>query len=196
MNTMKTMIAVLFTVISTVLYATNSVEVRAGAQVKVIAASEAGVYHVIYAGAATNKVGIAIYNERNEQLFSQEVKAEAGFKVPVNLTALPYGVYTVELTDGTDIYRKTVAYRPNTNKVKVAYEQDAAGNVKVNVVGAQGKAVRVLIYDENDHLLIEDTIQGQFNFGRVYNFEQANLSEAEVVVAYQNRVVSDQLVKF
>jgi len=189
MNTTKMIIAVLFTVISTVALA------KEDAQVKVFAASEAGVYHVIFAGNTAQKVNITIYNARNERLYTETVKAEAGFKVPVNLKALPYGVYTVELTAGEEVYRETVLYRPNAHNVGVVYAQED-GKVKVNVTGADGKEVRVLIYDENNHLLVEDSIEGQFNFGRVYNFEGTGLHKAEVVVAYQNKVVSDQTVKF
>ncbi len=202
MKNLRTTIAVLLIVISTALYgneataANGPTGLHKEASVSVQASNQEGIFHLIYEADEARDIQVVIYNDQNQPLHNQTIKGKSRFRVPFNLRQLAFGTYTVEVNENGKVYREQIVYRPVSYEVQVAYSKQADDKLAMSVIGAEGESVRVLIYDENDHLLYEDAIDGQANFKRVYNFEQAGIEKAEFIVSFNNRIISSETIKF
>jgi len=206
MKTLKITIAVLLIVSGTALYghevigANGTAGVHKEASITVKASDEEGIFNLVYEADEARDIEVVLYNEQNQKLHQQTVKGKSRFLIPFNLKQLPYGVYTVEVRENGrehgKVHHEQIAYRPLSPAVEVAYSKQEDDRLALSILGANGESVRVLIYDENSNLLYQDTIEGQANFNRVYNFEQAGIDKAEFIVSYKNKIVSNQTIKF
>lgn len=64
---------------------------------------------VYYKSEKTGKVKVTIYDERNKEIFEEEVKYRTGFVRPYNMENLPEGNYKVVLEDEQGIIEKTIS---------------------------------------------------------------------------------------
>ena len=164
----------------------NALTVREG--------KKAGTYNLIYATAVAPVVTIHIYDAANVLLHSQKVKNEQGFLLPLDLSKLPYGNYSLEVIDGSNRYEQALNYQPASNVSFASIKN--MGDQKIALsVNATNKGASVSIYDEQNHLLYRDNLKDAGQFARLYNLQQVYGQTVRVEVREQERLIKAESIQ-
>lgn len=180
-----TWIAVLL-IVSSAAFAHNDDKRNTNAKVTV-ANTKNEVYNLVYKGANPDKVKIEIYNEANDLIFSEKIRAGEPFARPYNFQELPAGEYTIKVTDahGT-VNRKVyhnIAVKVNDEAVQWVDVKPFNGKYKLTIIsGFNNATVRVLANGERVYEDIKSIKNGYCELYRLKGPDKAVDYKMQVVI--------------
>lgn len=139
----------------------------------VVTAKGSEVVKVFYRSENAGKVRLNIYNADNHIVFSDTRNAaNNGFILPLNFSALPFGQYTIELTDAAGTTAEKINYEPAgaINNVHVA-KIGAEGKFLLSVSQNDGEDINVKIFDGFNNLVHNVSEQASGDFAQVYSIK-------------------------
>lgn len=152
-----------------------------------------GIFKVIYAGTATGKISLNIYDEANTLVFNETINGVDGFICPVNFSAMKAGVYTIEVADASGKQVQKIDY-VKENPVNSIHLKKIEGESKyLLAVANTNEVINVRIFDGSNNLVHNQDVTVAGNFGMIYNlknvmgsptFEVTNQAGATKVVKY------------
>ncbi len=152
-----------------------------------------GIFKVIYAGTATGKISLNIYDEANTLVFNETINGVDGFICPVNFSAMKTGVYTIEVADASGKQVQKIDY-VKENPVNSIHLKKIEGESKyLLAVANTNEVINVRIFDGSNNLVHNQDVTVAGNFGMIYNlknvmgsptFEVTNQAGATKVVKY------------
>lgn len=162
--------------------------------VQVVPSNQQSMYYVVYDAEGADKIHLNLYDQQERIIHSQVIKREGGFMQPFNLKALPSGVYTFELANADQVYRKQIHYDPS-NDISTAFRASEAKKVNLAINSRILDPISVSIYDDESHLLYQSEWASSVgSTDRIYNFENVESEYVTFVVATPNGVVSEERV--
>ena len=171
MKTKSIFLAALF-VISAAFTAIGKDEPR-GAGMTVVTAKGSEVVKVFYRSENAGKVRLNIYDTDNHIVFSDTRNtANNGFILPLNFSNLPFGQYTIELTDAAGTIAEKFNYEPAgaTNNIHIA-KIGEEGKFLLSVSQNDGKNINVKIFDGFNNLVHNVSKQVSGDFAQVYSIK-------------------------
>jgi len=170
MKSSRNILVVAFLTIITFTFAESPV----ASTMAIIANESAGVYKVHYKSLEAGKVKLAIYDSKQNLMFSEVFFNMNSFIRPYNFNGLSAGEYTVVLEDKTGRQVEKISYRMNKveSLVRVSKLTAAEGKFMLSVVNNGTESIRVNIYDAMNNLLHTqvETVTG--NFALIYNLNK------------------------
>jgi hypothetical protein len=132
------------------------------------------VFKLFYKAETKGTVRIAIYNEKNDKLYSETLRHISNFMRPYNFSTLKEGEYTIEVTDESGKVLKKVSYinKPSPSRDgKQIYLKSLPGNSDKYVLSVNSKSKDVLsirIYDNLNQILYNSKEAISGDFSRIY----------------------------
>ena len=135
------------------------------------------IYKVVYKGEVAGKVKLNLYNSDSELVFTESFKSIEGFILPLNLSSLSAGEYTIELISATGKHVEKINNFPvspikfiHVNKI-----ESETGKVLVSVVGDSTATERVSVKIYNrEGLVYNDVMSVSGANAQVYNVKALN----------------------
>jgi len=126
---------------------------------------------LFYRGEESGTVKVTIYNEKGRVVYSETMLDTEDFMRPYNFSALPSGVYTIELVDAHGTNVRKVEHALPDRKIVARVTRLSEGNHKymLSVPENGSNKLTVRIYDDYNRLLYEGTEQLEGDFAKVYN---------------------------
>lgn len=136
--------------------------------------SNSNVFKVQYQNGHKGKVEVSILDNKNEVLFTEEIKTSGSFVRPYNFSNLAYGEYTIVVKDEMGQYNEKVSY--SANKV-VSYTYLAAlpnqeNKYWLNVRNNGQENVNVRILSQDGIVLYEQSVIVNGGFNTVFNLSK------------------------
>lgn len=192
MNKVRTILIAALMTVTTMSVAMAAVGTKSAISVR--EGKKAGTYNLIYATAVAPVVTIHIYDAAHTMLHSQKVKNEQGFLLPLDLSKLPYGHYTLEVIDGSSRYEQELNYQPVPTAEFVSIKSMADQKIALSL-GAVKSGTTVSIFDEQNNLLHRDKLRDAGQFARLYNLQQVFGQTVRVEVREQDRLIKAQNIQ-
>ena len=137
--------------------------------------SGSNVFKVQYQHGQKGKVEVSILNNKNETIFSEEIRTSGSFVRPYNFSNLPYGDYTIVVKDELGQYNEKVSYSANKlvsytymaalpnqeNKYWLNVRNNGQENVNVRILAQDG----VVLYEQS--LIVNGGYNTVFNLSKV-----------------------------
>jgi hypothetical protein len=152
----------------------------------VVGQKESGLFKVIYENPKTGKVKMTILNSDGQALYTESIKINDGFILPVNFTGLTPGEYSIEVSDGTAKQIQKVSYNISnkTQRIHVA-KLTKETNKYLLSVAAEG-AINVRILDDANNIIHEQDLNVNGSLGLVYNLKAVSSPTFEVTDSQGN----------
>ena len=129
---------------------------------------------LFYRGEQSGKVKVTIYDEKGDVVFTETMQNMDQFMRPYNFKSLPYGVYTIELSDesGKRMQQVTHKYAKKWRSAHLTRLNPLENRYMLAVPNTGKDALTVRIFDEHNRMLFEEkqTIHG--DFAKVYNLNR------------------------
>ena len=124
---------------------------------------------VIYKASSENDVKIVIRDSGSKAVFEETLRNTDNFLRPYNLSQLPEGEYSVEITDNDGVHRKAVTVTNSLNKglFHVVPVTGQAGKFLLTIGKMQNTKVNILVKNQFDHVLFESTRNADKEFGQI-----------------------------
>lgn len=146
----------------------------ASPKLAVLAQKEAGLFKVIYENAKTSKVKMTIFNNEGDALYTEQIKVNEGFILPVNFKGMTPGEYSIEVTDGIAKASQKVSYNNSAKAQRIHVAKlSADANKYLLSVASQG-AINVRILDGANNIIHEENVNVDGTFGVVYNLKSVS----------------------
>lgn len=145
--------------------------------------SAANVFNITYKTAETATVKIAIYNNSNELVFTEVLNSVASFVRPYNFSELTEGEYTIVVSNKNGKQAEKVNYTSNkiSSVITVSEVANAENKYVLNVKNNGTEAVFVKIYNNDDTLVHEQSLQVTGSFGLIYNLNKVKSTSASSI---------------
>lgn len=155
---------------STVMFAGGIDNPSAVSNVAIVKKSGTSTYNLIYKAALTTNVRIAIYDAKDQVVFSEAFRKTDGFARPYNFSGLPEGDYTIRINDITGERIEKVNYasgkvEPLINVIRLT-ETD---KYLLTVAEKGEQRISVRIYDSAGALIHDESAKMYDSFGQVYD---------------------------
>lgn len=139
-----------------------------------VTTSTANVFNITYKTAETGSVKISIYNTSNELVFSEVLTGVASFVRPYNFSELSEGEYTIVVANKNGKQTEKVNYSANkiTSFISISEVANAENKYMLNVKNNGTEEVFVKIYNNEDTLVHEQSLQVTGSFGLIYNLNK------------------------
>lgn len=196
MKTTATLIALLMTVMSSVLYAANDRENTSDAQAIVRTSSKNSVYQLVYLSQIHGTVTVSITDASGNIIMTDRVKnIEDGFMRPYNFSAIAEGNYLIEIQDSKGKVKVPFIHKVNKDmqplKVNVR-ALPAEKKFKLVMVGNNENLLQVNILDQANTLVYTDYINASSNFSKVYDLTKVRASNFTFEIRNADKLISTQ----
>ena len=140
----------------------------------VLSQKESGLFKVIYENPKSSRVKMTILNSDGDALYSESIKVNDGFILPVNFTGLAAGEYSIEISDGTGKQIQKVSYATSVSaqRIHVAKLTNEANKYLLSVA-SQG-AINVRILDGANNIIHDQNVNVDGPLGLVYNLKSVS----------------------
>ena len=172
--------AVLLTVISTVAFAfTGTTELSETSKFQVVENSDSR-YDLYYVSESIDNVVVRILDQNGKLINSDKLSDVRAFKRTYNLIGLPTGNYKIEVKNAEGKASQAIFHNPvtATNLHTIVGQLPNVNKFKV-LVGPNdhNKKITVQIVDENNNILIEESIKNAQNgFSKVFDLSRVESS--------------------
>lgn len=168
-NLMKKILAVVLVLI--VVGHVNAMEVEPKSPLGMSIIKNGALVKLFYRGEQSGKVKVTIYNEKGDVVFTETMKDTEQFMRPYNFKGLPYGEYTIELSDesGTRFTKVSHKFVKESRIAHVTRLNPDENRYMLAVPNAGKDALTVRIYDQLSRLVFEERQSIQGDFAKVYN---------------------------
>ena len=152
---------------------------------------------LIFKNDLPENVQVQILNEKNREVFSETIRHQNAFKKPYDLSQLPYGTYTFKVqVDNEAMVHEVDHQAPRfPGNVKVLTEATGKKKTKFMVLGPYSKDFTLRIYDDKDHLILQESIKSEGNYAKVYSFRGTRSKTAEFILTDKSRVIHSSKVE-
>lgn len=197
MKTIGSIFAVLLISVSTFCFASpkGGPNKTIGSEKIEIETKEQGLYNLVYKTSASGRYKVIIYDQSGRMLFSEMFISEKSFTKLFNLKNLPYGIYTMEITNSSleKIKKEIIHKSPVTTNIVIS-NPDAQGKVNLVVTGVDNHPVRVVIWDQFNHAIYDEVMFEESDFSRLYNFKGLNSPKVTFQVYHHGKAIEKQIV--
>lgn len=148
-----------------------------------VTASSSNVFNINYKTAEAGTVKIAIYDNNNILVFSEVLNNVASFVRPYNFTELNEGEYTIVVSNKNGKQAEKVNYAANTisSFINVSEVANAENKYALNVTNNGTEEVFVRIYNNQNELLHEQSVQVTGSFGLIYDLTKVKAASTTSV---------------
>jgi hypothetical protein len=128
------------------------------------------VLKVLYKGIKSNRVKVSILDSRMHSIFSETMMKTEGFTRPYNLSNLPEGEYTIEVTDESGSASKKVVLKRKKNEksFKVSKVHGEDGKVLLTI-GKLAQGFQIQIVDSHGDIIYKEERDLKGDFAQVYD---------------------------
>lgn len=182
-----TLIAALLTVMSAALFA------KEGKGIKILNDSSA-VFKVYYSKPVASKVKVNIYNDKGDKVFAESIKNVNGFVRPYNMSALPSGTYTFEISDKTEVetfeftYAESEVEHASMTANIVRLDQ---GRFFLGVSSDKSDKVQIEVFNDKDELVYRAIEVVANQFGQLYNLQSVESNGFTITVRNNEEVIKE-----
>jgi len=137
----------------------------------VLGQKESGLFKVIYENSKTSKVTMTILNSNGDALYTESIKVNEGFILPVNFKGMTPGEYQIQITDGGTKQTKTLSYLTSAKaqRIHVAKLTKEANKYLLSVASEGDVNVRIL--DGANNIIHDQNVNVNGAVGLVYNLK-------------------------
>jgi flagellar hook assembly protein FlgD len=194
MRKKATLLAVLITVMSTSLFASNDRgDAKENTQALVRNTGRKAVYQVVYQSAHRGSVTVNILDGKGNVIMVDRIKnTNEGFMRPYNFSSLAEGDYQIEINDHNGKVVLPLNHAVAVAPVKVKIEALEAKKFQLVMVGQPAEGLQVDILDNNNKVVFSDFITAQSSFRKVYNLNQVQAENFKFEVRSQNRIITTE----
>lgn len=194
MRKKSTLLAVLITLMSTSLFASNDRgEVKENAQPIVRATAKKSVYQVVYQSSHKGAVTVNILDANGKVIMADRIINDSeGFMRPYNFSSLAEGEYQIEVKDHAGKVVLPLNHSVAAAPVKVKIEALDAKKFQLVMVGQSSGGLQVEIMDNNNRVVYSDYIQTSSSFSKVYNLSQLPAENFKFEVRNNNKVITSE----
>jgi len=135
-------------------------------------------FKLVYLDKVQGTVAVALKNESGQVVHYSKVDNKEGFAQPYDLSDLPAGDYTFEVTDteGKQLKKTVSLEKPNTkaNFVANILNVNDGKKFRLAVVNKDKNAMptSIKIYDENHNLLHSETVENYYAFRKIFDLSE------------------------
>ena len=175
---MKSMLAAAFLLISSVTFAHDSNNNK----LVVIRGQKSGIFKVIFEGEDQVNATVNVLDKEGKIVFTENIKGENGFILPMNFKGLRSGEYTIEVKSGSNTLVETINYVGYTKRVEASpvVKTSSIRNVHVSKLKNDGKyllsivksgndPIWISVYDAKNELIHFETRRAEGDFAVVYD---------------------------
>ncbi len=130
---------------------------------------DGAVIKVVYKPAQNTTVKISIENENGKVFFSEFIKSKDGFVRPYNLSRLPFGNYTVKVSDKSGTHSEVITME---EKKEVMYHvrqlKNEPSKYLLTIPAASAGWVLVSVY-EDGKVIHKEEVEVQGDYAKLYN---------------------------
>ena len=158
-----------------------------------VSKDSSSVFKVYYSGSDSKKVRVNIYNENNEEVFSEIINNKNGFVRPYNLSDMPAGNYKFEIVDNEDArsYEFTYGNMPTSNNELYAFvNQFSENRFFLGLADKNEGEYTIKIYDANNNEVYNSTELVKKQFSQLFSLETAS-SEITFKIFKNEKVVKE-----
>lgn len=137
----------------------------------VLSQKESGLFKVIYENAKTGKVKMTILNSDGESLYTEQIKVNEGFILPVNFKGMTPGEYSIEVADGAAKTIQKVNYISSAKAQRIHVAKLSSETNKYLLSVASEGAINVRILDGANNIVHDENVNVDGTFGVVYNLK-------------------------
>lgn len=160
-------------------------------QMVVLNVKETSILKVIYKSEVVENVRVNIYDQNTNVIYSETVRVQKGFILPVNMGGLKAGEYTIEVagknslqskkvnysevekTESASVVAKAIVKPSSTLNVHVAKLTDENRYI-MSIKNSGTQKISVKIFDGTDTLVYHETRVINGDNGLVYNLKEVN----------------------
>lgn len=197
MKTVRSIFAVVLVSVSTFCFAlpkSGSV-ITVGSEKVEIETKEQGLYNLVYKTYASGRYKVNIFDKSGNMLLSENFTSEKSFTKLFNLKNLPYGVYTMEITNSSsEKIQMEINHQSPVNANIIISNPDEQGKVNLVVTGIDNNPVRVVIWDQFNQAVYDEVMFEKSSFTRLYNLKGINSHNITFQVFHQGKAVEKRIV--
>jgi len=160
-------------------------------QMVVVNVKETSILKVIYKSEVVENVRVNIYDQNTNVIYSETVRVQKGFILPINMGGLKAGEYTIEVagknslqskkvnysevekTESASVVAKAIVKPSSTLNVHVAKLTDENRYI-MSIKNSGTQKISVKIFDGTDTLVYHETRVINGDNGLVYNLKEVN----------------------
>jgi len=134
-------------------------------------------FDLYYVSESFDNVSVRILDENKKVVNTDKVSDIKAFKRTYNLKGLPTGNYTIEVKNGEGKAEQIVFHNPTKNTSFQTTVGKLPNQPRFKVIvgpSSTNKMVSVKIYNDNDQLLMQESIEGTKGFSKVYDLTKLN----------------------
>lgn len=130
-----------------------------------------GVYLVNYSDGKSGKVVLTIKDSRGSILAKRQIQNEKGFVMPLNLSSVGEGVYTVHTDNGTEKQSITIQYNNNTEPTYTRIVNLGENRYLFTTAHIGKETITIKIYDGNYVLLFDENRKIESSYSTIFNLK-------------------------
>jgi hypothetical protein len=192
MKTKSVLLSVVFVAasITSVLAESLNKELTSTAAISVIPAKNVGVFKVVYTASEAGKVKLTVYNASGELMHTENFKHKGGFILPVNLSQLKDGEYSIVIEDqfGKQI-EKVNLNRMELSAVKsvqVIKAADANAKYLLMIPKQETACYTLKIFNDKNELLHNSKLDLDGDYAGMYDLSKSRSSSYTFVLSTKN----------
>lgn len=132
-------------------------------------------------------------------LHEEVVQGTAAYGKEFNLSALPNGQYYLELDYSTklDVYPLSIdngkVTKTELREVFKPVINIKGDDLRITQLAPRKSALRVMIYDGNQQVILNDTMSGEISLGRIYDLSKLKAGDYQVYLASEGHSYQQNL---
>lgn len=130
-----------------------------------------GVYMVSYTDAKAGKVILTIDDAQGNLLARKVIQNENGFLLPINLSSVAEGEYTIRTNNGTEKASTIIVYSNNTAPTYSRVVNLGEDQYLFTSSHAGKETITITIYDENGQLVFSENRKVHGYFSMLFNLK-------------------------
>jgi len=175
---MKSILAAALVLISSVTFANDANNNK----LVVIRTQESNIFKVIFEGDNQVNATVSILDKAGKIVFTENVKGENGFILPMNFKGLRSGEYQVVVKSGVNTHVETINYAGYTKRtdsipvvrnssIKNVYVSKLKNNGKylLSVAKTGNDPIEISVFDSKNELIYFETVRAEGDFAVVYD---------------------------
>ncbi|GJM30028.1 MAG: hypothetical protein DHS20C17_26630 [Cyclobacteriaceae bacterium] len=157
---------------------------------------EQGRVQLAYYGKSPENINVQIINEKDKQVFRENIKSKRGIKATYNISELPFGTYVFKVQVASEVITHRVIHEAPEYPGNVVLQAAAIGEnkVKMMILGPGYKDFKLRVYDENNRLIYQELVKQSNNFGKVLNLKGSKVNSVKLVLSDRKEILQRQTI--
>jgi len=196
MKTKSVFLSVVFVAasITSVLAEGLNKELTSAAAISVIPAKNVGVFKVVYTASEAGKVKLTVFNASGELMHTENFKHNGGFILPVNLSQLKDGEYSIVIEDQfgkqiekVNLNRMELNHAKSAQVVKAA---DANAKYLLMIPKQETTCYTLKIFNDKHELLHNSKLDLDGDYAGMYDLSKSHSSSYTFVLSDKNGLIT------